>query len=38
MAYRKRMNKSQSKRNFRKGDRVKGKNYSSVVRRGGTRL
>lgn len=38
MAYRKRMNKSQAKRNFRKGDKVKGRNSRSVVRRGGIRL
>lgn len=38
MAFRKRMNKSQSKRSFRKGDKVKGKNFRSVVRRGGNRL
>lgn len=38
MAYRKAMNKSQFKKNFRKGDRVKGKNFRTVVRRGGIRL
>lgn len=38
MAYRKKMTKKANKRNFRKGTKVKKKNYASSTMRGGTRL
>jgi len=37
MAYRKAMSKRESKRNFRKGGKVKAKNFA-LIRRGGFRL
>lgn len=38
MAYRKRMSRSRSKSNFRRGTRVKGKNLRSRPMRGGWRM
>ena len=38
MAYRKKMRRGSSRRNFRKGTRVKGKNLRSRPMRGGWRL
>lgn len=38
MAYRKKMTKKASRRNFRKGTKVKKKNYAGSVMRGGIRL
>lgn len=37
MAFRKRMSRSQSKRNFRKGGKVKSRNYATAMR-GGYRI
>lgn len=38
MAYRRKMSRKANKRNFRKGNKVKKKNYSHGVMRGGIRL
>lgn len=38
MGYRRKMNRKQSRKSFRKGDRVNRRNTVSVIRRGGIRL